>query len=167
MTCNATSFPRSLTHTECWGLTATPSDGMGRPITDAVACLSYCCGVEACTLWNFKESASPPCWTWLRKQPPVSCQTVAGWAGGGGRHAPPAPPAPPAGGSQSIVLPSVLPSPSPLRVVDVNTRNPSGVTLSADSVLGPRSEPSGCMPDSAAYYRVARVCCASMAALTA
>ena len=132
-TCNATSFPRSLNHTECWGLTATPSDPMGRPITDGASCLKSCCAVESCTMWNFKASAMPPCWIWLKSEPPDNCRTVDGWVGGGSRAVPPAPPSPPPGGPQQIVLPDSLPAPTPLSVVEVNATSPAGVLLSVDS----------------------------------
>lgn len=131
--CNASSFPRSLLHTECWGLSACPADQMGRPITDAAGCLSACCAKESCSLWNFKSSESPPCWIWTKPEAPATCRTIQGWAGGGGRGTPPAPPPAPPGGPQSIVLPAMPPRPTPLAHIGVNTTNPDGVVLSVDS----------------------------------
>mmetsp|Transcript_38341 Transcript_38341/g.89737 ORF Transcript_38341/g.89737 Transcript_38341/m.89737 type:complete len:215 (-) Transcript_38341:1255-1899(-) len=133
LTCSTSSFPSNLSQTQCWGLAATPSDPMGRPITDASACLQACCAMSACTLWNFKPSESPPCWTWLEVQQPATCRPVDGWFGGSGRHQPPAPPLPPHAGPQVIALPETVPSSPPLHFVQVNATSPAGVVLSADN----------------------------------
>ena len=91
--CNASSFPRSLLDTQCFGsATRVPSAGT------AAACLSACCEAEACALWNFADGSHRQgkvngCWIGGSDPETMCTAGRLGWVGGM-RASPPLPPPP-------------------------------------------------------------------------